>query len=309
MRPAERLPGIAGVVLDREAAPPTAVVTGELASSSIAATVLDPIASIESIVRSRWAFGVTSVVASAALASLHSFGGPDRATPYTPERPPMLATILPDPEPIAAIAPPVPATEPEPIAARPRRTDDAPADAIDPPATPTPASSPESDAEPAAADPAPAPAMVTASADATNSPDTFEVPSGTATTATGGATSSTGTGTGAGTGQSTANASASSATTSRSGGPAVHPARPRARMRCSEPEASRTAGIDSPSVIVELTVEADGTVSRATVVDDPGYGLGAAARGCALRERLSPARDEDGRPVASVARYRIRFGD
>ncbi len=61
-------------------------------------------------------------------------------------------------------------------------------------------------------------------------------------------------------------------------------------------------------VRLRVHVRADGTVQRADVVEDPGWGLGAAAREATSRFRFAPARNAEGRAVASVIRsYVFRF--
>ncbi|HVY46541.1 MAG TPA: hypothetical protein VHB21_11710, partial [Minicystis sp.] len=61
-------------------------------------------------------------------------------------------------------------------------------------------------------------------------------------------------------------------------------------------------------VVVVVAVRADGKASDAIVAYDPGYGFGAAARRCALGRRYTPARDHEGRPVASLtAPINVRF--
>jgi len=59
--------------------------------------------------------------------------------------------------------------------------------------------------------------------------------------------------------------------------------------------------------IVQVTVAPNGSASDATVLFDPGQGLGDAARACALAHRYRPARDPTGAPIPSVIDLRIAF--
>lgn len=77
---------------------------------------------------------------------------------------------------------------------------------------------------------------------------------------------------------------------------------------CPWPAAADEAEIDQATALVRVTVGPDGRVESARVVDDPGWGFGAAAVRCARSARFRPALDLQGRPVrASSPPIRVRF--
>ena len=60
--------------------------------------------------------------------------------------------------------------------------------------------------------------------------------------------------------------------------------------------------------MVQVTVQLDGRVRAATLLNDPGHGFGPAAIACALRTRFEPARDREGKPIAALSPpVRVRF--
>ncbi len=62
------------------------------------------------------------------------------------------------------------------------------------------------------------------------------------------------------------------------------------------------------SVRVAVTVEADGRISAARALDDPGHGLARAAERALLNHATAtPARDSDGHPARSVVPFTVRF--
>lgn len=78
--------------------------------------------------------------------------------------------------------------------------------------------------------------------------------------------------------------------------------------RCDWPEAAVARDIYEQFVVLRVVVRAEGTVERVSVVDDPGYGFGAAATVCARRTRFTPARDGNGQSVrATSPPIRVRF--
>jgi TonB family protein len=77
------------------------------------------------------------------------------------------------------------------------------------------------------------------------------------------------------------------------------------RERPPYPRAAQTAGIEG-LVKLLLTVDAQGRVTSARVLVEPGYGLGDAARSSATRIRCSPGLLE-GEPVVSDVTYGYRF--
>ena len=54
------------------------------------------------------------------------------------------------------------------------------------------------------------------------------------------------------------------------------------------------------TVVIVVTVRADGTPRSIQVTSDPGHGFGAAARTCALGQRYVPALNRSGKPITSV---------
>jgi len=54
------------------------------------------------------------------------------------------------------------------------------------------------------------------------------------------------------------------------------------------------------TVMIVVTVRADGSPRSIQVTSDPGHGFGAAARTCALGQRYVPALDRQGKPITSV---------
>jgi protein TonB len=70
---------------------------------------------------------------------------------------------------------------------------------------------------------------------------------------------------------------------------------------CPWPREADALQIDEQTVIIEVVVDPDGTVTSAIVVSDPGHGFGPAAIACALRTRFTPARDRAGRPIRAQA--------
>lgn len=75
------------------------------------------------------------------------------------------------------------------------------------------------------------------------------------------------------------------------------------------PDEARDLNITSARVTLSVTVEANGAISDAVAVNDPGFGFAQAA----VRSMTSgtftatPARDREGRPVRSVVRFTIAF--
>ena len=59
---------------------------------------------------------------------------------------------------------------------------------------------------------------------------------------------------------------------------------------------------------VAVEVDVDGSAVRARVTDDPGYGFGRTARGCALKGRYIPGRGPDGQIArAWTESFRVIF--
>jgi periplasmic protein TonB len=66
---------------------------------------------------------------------------------------------------------------------------------------------------------------------------------------------------------------------------------------CPWPPQADALGIDRQTVVLRVTVAADGAVEAASLISDPGDGFGAAALVCARRSRFLPALDGQGRAV------------
>ena len=77
--------------------------------------------------------------------------------------------------------------------------------------------------------------------------------------------------------------------------------------RCGFPAEADIEQINSARVTLVVTVDADGHASSASVSQDPGYGFGALAKRCALRERYSPALNKAGEPVTATQTIIINF--
>jgi len=86
-----------------------------------------------------------------------------------------------------------------------------------------------------------------------------------------------------------------------SGSSLAEPARPTGHAwNCPWPSAAQEADLHAQTVMVRVTVAADGSPVRATAQRDPGYGFGAAAEACAMRQPYRAARDDSGQPVQAV---------
>jgi protein TonB len=72
------------------------------------------------------------------------------------------------------------------------------------------------------------------------------------------------------------------------------------------PEAD-TAQIDEAYVVLQLDIQADGTVSAVRVLSDPGNGFGREARKYALTLKIPPALDHDGNAIASTIPVKVHF--
>ena len=77
-------------------------------------------------------------------------------------------------------------------------------------------------------------------------------------------------------------------------------------VRASYPEEARREGIQG-TVRLLVLIRRDGTVYRVRVLEDPGYGLGEAARRALERFRFRPALGPDGEPVDYQIYYTYRF--
>ena len=196
---------------------------------------------------------------------------------------------VPEPEPVPAAPDPVPA--PEPV----------------PPPAPEPVPLPEPSTELAPPEPAASGAILAASppesAPLDFTDDTFVT--GTATSYAGGVSAASGTST-----------SAVRDTNARPNG--LRRSRNRSRARpvqlagdewdCAWPQEAVSEDIFEQHVTLKVQVSAAGTVSRVTLLSDPGLGFGPAAELCASEMRFSAARNEEGQPIdAQSPPIRVRF--
>jgi protein TonB len=86
------------------------------------------------------------------------------------------------------------------------------------------------------------------------------------------------------------------------------PARPLSSdWDCPFPSEAEAEGINAIKVQVVVTVTSDGKPRTVTVLKDPGFGFGRAARACALRNSYSPALDAFGKPVEQSFTVAVRF--
>jgi protein TonB len=72
------------------------------------------------------------------------------------------------------------------------------------------------------------------------------------------------------------------------------------RWSCPFPPEADVEQIDRAVALVRVTVGADGRATNVAIVSDPGHGFGRQARRCAMAQRYEPARDADGRAIAST---------
>lgn len=79
------------------------------------------------------------------------------------------------------------------------------------------------------------------------------------------------------------------------------------RASCPFPPQADLHQVDKATVVLTVTVDPSGRVTNASVLSDPGYGFGAAARRCVLAQPFPPALDEDGKPIAKTGTLNYRF--
>jgi biopolymer transport protein ExbD len=80
--------------------------------------------------------------------------------------------------------------------------------------------------------------------------------------------------------------------------------------RCARPthapHGDASSGAEA-GVFVRIHVDAAGNPTNVDVIDDPGRGLGEAARACAMARTYRPAVDAKGRPVPGALKLQIKF--
>jgi periplasmic protein TonB len=77
---------------------------------------------------------------------------------------------------------------------------------------------------------------------------------------------------------------------------------------CPFPAEADVEQINFKRVQVVVKVGTTGKALDVTVVSDPGYGFGLAAKRCAMRQRYQPALGNDGKPIVGTARsFYVRF--
>lgn len=76
---------------------------------------------------------------------------------------------------------------------------------------------------------------------------------------------------------------------------------------CPFPSEADQAGVNSASSVLSVRVSRSGSAELVTVLSDPGYGFGAAARRCALGRRYIAAAGPDGRAISDVLVVKVRF--
>jgi protein TonB len=77
-------------------------------------------------------------------------------------------------------------------------------------------------------------------------------------------------------------------------------------VRAPYPEQARDAGIEGV-VLLQVEVTRTGAIHSVRVLNDPGYGLGAAAARALRSFRFAPAVDGGGQPIDSRFTYTYRF--
>lgn len=168
---------------------------------------------------------------------------------------------------------------------------------------------PQVNAEPAAPTPAQAAEVVAQEAPPDEPLDltAFSITTGTATTYAGGKTASSGTSSRAVTGAVSAEGVPNETGTGSSD--LSRPVKLVAdEWDCPWPAEADSLGIDEQTVVIRVTVRADGQFESAEIVRDPGHGFGAETLKCAPLNRYQPALDRTGRPVkARSGPIRVRF--
>ena len=172
-----------------------------------------------------------------------------------------------------------------------------------PPPPPPKAPPPAAKADAAPAPPAAAPAQAAEVVAMEDAPADFTgttIVTGKASVYAGGVTSSTGTST------SAVAPGTPIAKEARSYAKAVEPTN--ADWACPWPKEAERADVNEESATVRVTVDGAGKPLSVRIVRDPGFGFGAAAAACAMRELYAAARDAAGNPIsAESAPIRVTF--
>ncbi len=79
----------------------------------------------------------------------------------------------------------------------------------------------------------------------------------------------------------------------------------RVQIKPEYPESARRLGIEG-LVLLEVAISSEGKVVEVKILEEPGFGLGEAARSAILRSEFEPAISE-GTPVAVRVRIPVRF--
>jgi protein TonB len=76
---------------------------------------------------------------------------------------------------------------------------------------------------------------------------------------------------------------------------------------CGWPAEADSEGINFMKVQIAVTVTADGRARSVTVLKDPGFGFGRAARSCALRTAYTAALNSDGQAIEQTITFGVKF--
>jgi periplasmic protein TonB len=76
---------------------------------------------------------------------------------------------------------------------------------------------------------------------------------------------------------------------------------------CPFPDGADREGVDHALVSLQIRVDAAGVLRAVSVLEDPGFGFGAAAQRCARLQRFEPARAADGTAIPGQMTVRVRF--
>jgi periplasmic protein TonB len=76
---------------------------------------------------------------------------------------------------------------------------------------------------------------------------------------------------------------------------------------CPFPDGADREGVDRALVSLRIRVDSAGVLRGVSVLEDPGFGFGAAAERCARRQRFEPALAPDGTTTHGELTVRVRF--